>query len=175
MHGKASTPVVFLIMAICCLMPVGGIGTVLSIAMVTIAWRWSCQRETTVLPDRIARVALNETWTLRVLNGFTRVYLLTSRWFRPRWVGLTDSSMRAWWALWIALMAFLIFLPIPFGNVLPGLSLMLFSLAWIFRDGFGLILSQLVGLGAMAFALTFGHVAWGLIDNARKWLDLWIS
>jgi hypothetical protein len=68
-------------------------------------------------------------------------------------------------------MAFLIFLPIPFGNVLPGLSLMLFSLAWMFRDGLFLLLSKVVGLGAMVFALLFGHV---VLETAQRTLN-WVQ
>lgn len=172
LHGDASTPVILLIMATCCLMPVGGIGTVLSFAMVAVAWRWSRLRETTVLPERIAQVELNDRWARRILKGFSWVYLATSRWLKPRWVGLTHQTMRLWWAVWISLMAFLIFLPIPFGNVLPGMSLMLFSLAWMFRDGVVLMLSKVVGVGAAGFALAFGHVVVDMVQRLLVWVGL---
>lgn len=170
LHGDASTPVILLIMAACCLMPVGGIGTVLSFAMVAMAWRWYRQQETTELPARIASVELSQTWTRRVLKSFAWIYLVTPRLFKPRWSGFTQSNVRLWWGIWIALMAFLIFLPIPFGNVLPALSLILFSLGWTYRDGMILALSQLVGLGAIAFALTFGHLVLVVAENALAWV-----
>jgi hypothetical protein len=169
LHGEASTPVILLIMATCCLMPVGGIGTVLSFAMVLMAWRWYRQQETTVLPERIARLEIQRTWAQRILKGLALTYMMTARWLKPRWSGLTRPGIRIWWALWIASMAFLIFLPIPFGNVLPGLSLMLFSLGWAYRDGVVLALSQMVGLCAMAFAAAFGHLAATLMMQAWNW------
>lgn len=171
LHGDASTPVILLLMATFCLMPVGGIGTVLSFAMVALAWRWAQLHETTQLPDRIARVELNDRWTQRTLKGFFWLYLAAARWLTPRWVGLTHHTWRTWWALWISLMAFLIFLPIPFGNVLPGLSLMLFSLGWMFKDGLFLLLSKVVGISAVVFALLFGHVLLEIAQRALNWVQ----
>jgi hypothetical protein len=171
LHGDASTPVILLLMATFCLMPVGGIGTVLSFAMVALAWRWAQLHETTQLPDRIARVELNDRWTQRTLKSFFWLYLAAARWLKPRWVGLTHHTLRTWWALWISLMAFLIFLPIPFGNVLPGLSLMLFSLGWMFRDGLFLLLSKVVGISAVVFALFFGHVVLEIAQRALNWVQ----
>lgn len=170
LHGDSSTPVILLIMATCSLMPVGGIGTVLSFAMVAMAWRWYREQETTELPERIARVELSQTWTRRVLRSFAWIYLVIPRWFKPRWPGFTQSNTRLWWGIWIVVMAFLIFLPIPFGNFLPAMSLILFSLGWTYRDGMVLALSQLVGLGAIAFAVTFGHLVLVVAENAAAWV-----
>jgi len=170
LHGESSTPVILLIMATLSVMPIGGIGTVLSFAMVALAWSWSRNRETLTMPERVANVRLNATWTRRVLRGFSRIYWLTARWLRPRWGMLTHWQARKWWALWICLMAFLIFLPIPLGNVLPAISLVLFSLAWMFRDGVVLLLSKIVGIAAMAFAFIFGHAVWAFIERGSEWV-----
>ncbi|MFM2342910.1 MAG: hypothetical protein RLZZ592_2563 [Pseudomonadota bacterium] len=64
---------------------------------------------------------------------------------------LRHPAAFAWWRLWIAAMAVVIFLPLPFGNVLPGLSLVLLGLGWMYRDGLLLMLSLPAGLGAIAF------------------------
>lgn len=169
LHGESSTAVILLIMASACVMPVGGIGTMLSLAMVVLAWRWARRLETQALPERLGRVRLNETWTHRTLHGFAWVYRTAARWLRPRWAHLAHDHTRPWWAMWIGLMAFLIFLPIPFGNVLPALSLVMLSLGWMFRDGAALILSKLVGLGALGFALTFGHLMWEGVEKVNAW------
>jgi hypothetical protein len=66
------------------------------------------------------------------------------------------------------MMALLIMLPLPFGNVLPAISLMLLSLGWMFRDGLALLLSGAVGLGAIGFGLTVSHV---LISGAQTALS----
>lgn len=169
LHGEGSSVVILMLLAACCVLPVSGVGTVLSPAMVLLAWRWAQRRETSDLPERIGRVRLNETWTQRVLSGFAWMYRAAARLLRPRLSALAEDNMRPWWALWISLMAFLVFLPIPLGNVLPALSLVMLSLGWMFRDGAALLLSKLLGLGAMAFAFAFGHLIVEGFEQFRTW------
>ncbi|MFM8590449.1 MAG: exopolysaccharide biosynthesis protein, partial [Limnohabitans sp.] len=54
-------------------------------------------------------------------------------------------------------MALIIFLPIPFGNVLPAMSLLLFGLGLIARDGVLLLLSLAPGAGGLALLLFSVH------------------
>jgi len=72
--------------------------------------------------------------------------------------------------LWIVLMGFLIFLPIPFGNVLPSLSLVSLCLGWMFRDGLALVLSTLFGVAALAVTATFSQLLWQMFLKALDWL-----
>lgn len=60
---------------------------------------------------------------------------------------------------------FVIFLPLPFGNVLPAISLVLLCLGWMFRDGLALLGSALVGAIALAYTWAFGHLVWVLVDK----------
>ena len=46
----------------------------------------------------------------------------------------------AGYALALGLMAFIVVMPIPFGNVLPALALMLIGLGLVFRDGVAVVL-----------------------------------
>jgi hypothetical protein len=66
-------------------------------------------------------------------------------------------------------MGFVIFLPLPFGNVLPSISLVLLSLGWMFRDGLAMLASAVVGSGALAFTYAFGHVVWEVLAVVRGW------
>ena len=66
-------------------------------------------------------------------------------------------------------MALIIFLPIPLGNVLPSLCLIAMSLGWMFRDGLAMLASAVVGSGAVAFAVAFGHVLWEVLAVVRGW------
>jgi hypothetical protein len=56
-------------------------------------------------------------------------------------------------------MGLVIFVPLPFGNVLPSLSLVLLSLGWTFRDGLALVLSTATGLAGVAYGVSMGHLA----------------
>ena len=63
-----------------------------------------------------------------------------------------------------------IFLPIPFGNILPSFSLVALSLAWMFRDGIALLVSLALGSAALVFSVVFGQLAWQLLVRAGQWL-----
>lgn len=170
LHGESSASVILLIMAAACMVPVGGIGTMLSLAMTLLAWQWARRQESQQLPERLGRVRLSEEWTARILRSFAWMYCTSERLLRPRWTALVHDRARPWWAIWITLMAALIFLPIPFGNVLPGLSLMMLSLGFMFRDGVMLLLSKAVGAAALGFAWTFSHLMWEGVEALNGWV-----
>ena len=66
-------------------------------------------------------------------------------------------------------MALIIMMPIPFGNVLPGASLMLMSLAWMFRDGLLLLCSTVLGAGAIGLALAMGQALLFSAEQLMRW------
>ena len=68
-------------------------------------------------------------------------------------------------------MAFIVVMPIPFGNVLPALALMLIGLGLVFRDGVAIVLG--LALAGVAMCVTAGVMlmawAWG-----SDWLLGWL-
>lgn len=170
LHGETSTAVVLMLLSVATLLPMVGVGTVLSFAIFALAWRWARMLETTTLPQQLGSLTLNVRWTRRCLHALAWIYSQANRWLRPRWQTLTHERTRPAWALWIALMGFVIFLPIPFGNVLPSLSLVCLSLGWMFRDGLALVLSTLLGASALAMTATFSQLLWQLLQPLTAWL-----
>ena len=63
-------------------------------------------------------------------------------------------------------------LPLPLGNVLPSLSLILLSLGWMFRDGIALAVSAVTGCAALAYTASLAHLLVQLVDRARGWLPV---
>jgi len=170
LHGEASTAVVLLLLSVTTVLPVAGLGSVLSFAIFALAWRWARQQETTTLPQKLGGLTLNPRWTRRCLGGLAWIYTQANRWLRPRWQVLTHDRARPGWAIWIAVMGFVIFLPIPFGNVLPSLSLVSLCLGWMFRDGLALVLSTLFGVSALALMATFSQLLWQMLLQLTAWL-----
>lgn len=170
LHGDASTAVVLMLLSVATVLPVAGVGTVLSFAIFALAWRWARQLETKTLPPRLGNLTLNVCWTRRCLHALAWIYSRADRWLKPRWHALTHDRARPAWALWIALMGFVIFLPIPFGNVLPSLSLVALSLGWMFRDGVALVLSTLLGVSALALTAAFSQLLWQMLLQLGTWL-----
>jgi hypothetical protein len=176
LHGEASPAVLLLVLSVLCVLPVYGVGTALSLAILLMAWHWSRMahqgqgaRGGPVLPQRLGRLRLDETWSRRCLHGLAWLYATSGRCLRARWTVLCHPRSAPWWGLWIALMGFVIFLPLPFGNVLPSISLVLLSLGWMFRDGLAMLASAVVGSGAVAFAVAFGHVLWEVLAAVKGW------
>ena len=63
----------------------------------------------------------------------------------------------------------MILLPLPFGNLLPGLSPALLGLGWIHKDGVALALSLAAGVAAFGYLAMSAHVVWSLFDAIVAW------
>jgi len=166
LHGDDSAAVLLLVLSVLCVTPVAGIGTMVGFVMLAIAWRWGHANTSHPLPDRLAAVSMNEKWSRRSLHFLAWLYAKADRHLRPRWAALFHRGANVLWGVWIALMALLIMLPLPLGNVLPALSLVLLSLAWMFRDGLLLLLSALPGVGGWVLAYVFGDVVLSALQTA---------
>ena len=169
LHGESSLAVLLMLLAVVSVLPVAGAGTLMSLGIWAVAWSWVRERETLSLPARLGSLSLNERWSGRCLHGLAWLYENSQRLMRPRWAWLSHAGTRAWWGAWIALMGFVIFVPLPFGNVLPSVSLVLLSLGWMFRDGLALLLSTAVGLVGVAYGLSVGHLA---VQAFNRMMDL---
>lgn len=170
MHGEDSAAVLLLLLAMLCVTPIAGVGTLLGGVILAIAWRWQRGTDAATLPERLGRVTLDETWTRRCLHALAWTYATADRRLKARWALLCHQGTHDGWRLWIAVMALLILLPLPLGNVLPALSLVLLSLGWMFRDGVMLLLSAAVGAGAIGFAIAMGHVLLAAAKASAGWI-----
>ena len=170
LHGEASTAVVLMLLALFTTLPIAGVGTILSLAIFALAWRWARHRETTSVHGRIGAIRLNPLWSGRTLRFLAWMYEQADRLLSPRMLAMSTRATRPWWALWICVMGAIIFLPIPFGNILPSFSLVALSLAWMFRDGIALLVSLALGSAALVFSVVFGQLAWQLLVRAGQWL-----
>ena len=167
LHGDASGPVLMMLLAVMATLPIAGAGMVLSLGIFLLSWTWLRGMDNMPLPERLGRVTLNATWTRRCLHGLAWIYEQADRQLRPRWIAMSNRRLRPAWGVWIALMAALIFIPLPFGNVLPAISLVLLSLGWMFRDGLALLLAGVVGVGAVVYAVSLSHLVVELVQ--RGW------
>ncbi len=158
LHGDASLAVLLLLMALVCALPIVGSGTLLSVGICVAAWAWARGNDSPTLPKRVGSIKLSEKWSGHSLEGLAMMYEQCNLWMRPRLSLWSHPRTRAVWGLWIALMAFVIFLPLPFGNVLPSVSLILLSLGWMSRDGLVLMLGIFFGVVAMAYGVVLWQV-----------------
>ena len=170
LHGQDSAAVLLLVLAMLSVTPLAGVGTLLSLVMLALALRWHRGPDSRIVPQRLGQVRLTEAWTGRCLRFLGWLYAVAGRWLRVRCTALLHPRAHTAWGGWIALMALLILLPLPLGNVLPGASLVLLSLGWMFRDGVALIASLVLGSAALAFALLMSHLLLASGEAAWNWL-----
>lgn len=171
LHGQQSLAVLLLVSALCSMLPVAGIGSVLSLLMLVLAQRWRRQEHEIQLPDKLVQLRLTARWSQRSLQALTWLYATASRLLRERLTALCEPRFAGFWGLWIAVMAIIIFLPVPLGNLVCGSSLVLLSLGWIFRDGLALLLSAAVGTGGIGLTVGVGWVAGRALLASGDWLQ----
>jgi hypothetical protein len=163
-HGPAAHGTWLLLMAVPCLLPVPGVGTVLGLGMVALAVAMWRGQSAVCLPRRVAELELSSQWAQRVLGMLAFSYDVAGRVARARLSHLALAEGRSWTAAAIGLMALIVVMPIPFGNVLPAVALMLIGLGLVFRDGVAVVLG--LAMAALAMCVTAGVMlmawAWGL-------------
>ncbi len=161
-HGNAAIGTLLVLLAVPCVLPIPGVGTALGwgiLALAVALWRG---HEQVQLPAKVASMTLPRRFAQRVLRVLARFYGLASVWSRERLTAWLEPQRARWLAPKLALMAVLIILPIPLGNVLPAMSVVLLGLALAFRDGLAVLLSIVAAVLASAYAAAFGFALWWL-------------
>lgn len=170
LHGRDSAAVILLVLAMLSVLPIAGVGSLLSLVLMALALRWHRGADGDILPQRLGDLRLSAAWSGRCLRFLRGLYALAGRWLRERSQWLLHPRAQLAWGAWIGLMAVLILLPLPFGNVLPAISLVLLGLGWIFRDGLVLAGSLLVGTGAVGFAVFASHLLVAAAIAGWRWM-----
>lgn len=159
LHGQAAPGTLLVLLAAPCVLPVPGVGNVLGAALLLLAlglWR----RQTVQLPPQVAGLCLPGSWSARVLRFLATLHELAARLLRQRWQALAQPAARGWLAPKVATMGAVISLPLPLGNLLPALALVLLGLGLARRDGLAVLLALAVGAAGLAYAAAFGAAAW---------------
>lgn len=170
LHGRATMAVLLIVLALITTIPIAGAGTVFSLAIMAWVWRWVRQREGLQGIGRLDFLQLSPGAASRCLRWLAWMYLFAHKRLRPRWSVLYSLPLRWFWGLWVLLMALIIFLPIPFGNLFPAVSLLMFGLGLLTRDGLMLVLSLLLGVAGLVALVLAGGWLWQLV--LRFWQSL---
>ena len=85
------------------------------------------------------------------------------RFLKPRYSRLTSGRSERMIGAVCLVLALVLALPVPFGNLLPGIGLALLALGVLERDGISVGLGAIVGLGGVLFA---SGTVWGMAKGA---------
>lgn len=145
-----------------------GTSSVLGLPLLFITAQLMLGRSVLWMPDRILHKRF-------LKEDFRRIAERLARWLRPLErilkIRLTfllgDRQDRIIGGIGLVLAAIL-FLPIPFGNMLPAFALSMFALGLSARDGLFIIFG---GLATMASLLTLAAVSAALLAAAKAFID----
>src|SRR5574343_528538 len=152
-HGPAAQGSLLLLLAVPCLLPLPGSGTLMGLGVLALAVAMLRGAESAALPRGGGR---------KVLRSLAWLHERAQRWTRERVPGLLSPGAARVTALGVAMMAVVLVLPIPFGNILPSLALLAYGLGLASRDG-------VVVLAGHALALLTAGVTGGLLVAVSGW------
>lgn len=171
-HGPAAHGTLLLLMAVPCLLPVPGVGTVLGFGMAALAAAMWRGHTCACLPRRVGELELSHHWAQRVLGLLASAYAMAGRFARARLSHLAAPEKQPWTAAAIGLMALIVVMPIPFGNVLPALALILIGLGLVFLDGVAVVLGWVMAGFALFITAGLAVMAWAW---GSEWVLGWVS
>lgn len=166
--GHRSFGLILLVFAIPNSLPIVGIpgvSAVTGLPMLMVAMQMMLNHKRVYLPKWVADSSVDT-------NNFRRVMEKVAPWLkrfekllRPRIDILTRGHADRWLGAVCALLAFFLILPIPFGNLLPGLGVLFIALGLIERDGicvligFGLGVASVIYLGGLGWVILKALIA----------------
>jgi len=150
--------------------PPGG-KAVFAVPIILMSLELAFQRNSIWLPRWALRASVSRTayrsGVSRIMTLIRRVEALT----RPRLPYLTGEVADTVTGLVCVLLALMMALPIPFGDMLPGLTLVLFALGMMQRDGVAILLGA-VGTGLCGLYILF---VWATVVEISEHIWGWAS
>jgi hypothetical protein len=132
-----------------------GISAVLGAPLILLTAQLMIGRRHPWLPEFLRRRSLARTsFESLVARIVPRLHRL-ERMIRPRFLPLTGIAGKRFIGAAGLLLATIVFLPIPFGNMLPGMALVLMAVGLLGRDGIAVLAGGLIGLVGLAVVSGF--------------------
>ena len=129
-------------------LPVAGMSTILSIPLLLVSVQMLLHGADPRLPIWLGRrrvpLYLLQALSGRLVGALRRI----DRFSRPRWQGLADQTRLI--GAFCLVLAGIIALPIPFGNMLPALCILGIAVGMLQRDGVLIAVSMAAGAGVVA-------------------------
>lgn len=156
--GKRASGLVLAVVAVPAIVPSPGlpVGFVFGTMLALVALSMVFGRDKPKIPAWLGRMRLKPSVVDLLTSRGAGLLRRVERHLRPRAATfLTASSVRLL-GLVTALMGVLIALPIPFGNTLPGVSVLLMGLGLAARDGLAVLGSLILAVVATGVSVALG-------------------
>lgn len=162
LHGRGGPGALLVVLTVPCLLPLPGAGTLMSVGLAALAWMIWRYFPRLVMPRGVGRLQLSAPMARRALHTLAWLYEQAARVMRARLCWWVQPGHRIWLAPLVAAMAGAIFLPIPFGNVVPAVALLVLGLGLVFDDGLAVLAGAMLGVVWVLalLALVVGGAQW---------------
>lgn len=142
-----------------------GVSVVLGLPLLFLSLQLTLGFSVPWLPQRLVQATVTRERFARVMNFVVPWIRRAERLSRPRWPLLATGLAERLIGLVCVVLSVVLILPVPFGNMGPGIALCILSFALLERDGKAALSGVLVTIVALA-------LAWGLIVAILKALSL---
>lgn len=165
--GERAFGAVLLLVSLINLLPLPPGGTTVTGApLLLIALQLAVGRDTLWLPERLMNASLSRPNFAKGVARIGPALRAAERLSRPRLTGLATGASERLIGLACTVLAFVLILPIPFGNLVPAFTCALFSLALMQRDG----LAALVGWAMTGVTVGILAAVWKSVETAVRHL-----
>lgn len=138
-----------------------GTSAILGLPLIILSFQLLCGRRTPWLPKAIAVRSIARADLAAVVHRAAPVLKRFERVLKPRLSLLVSAVAERLLALLLLVLAVILFLPIPLGNILPAAAMCVVSLALIEHDGLAAGLGVVIGIVSML-------IVWGALLAVLK-------
>ncbi len=159
-----------------CIPNVPGISTIFGILLVAPALQMIFGAGTPWIPKRIANMRIQPRTLRGVIDWAMPSLLRIEKFIQPRLQFLVEKPATIWFGIQTLILAFILVLPIMFGNWSPGMAIATLAIALLQRDGvfalisFGFFLASCV-IVPLGIGITLAGLDW-LIGTISSWIFL---
>jgi hypothetical protein len=162
--GERSFGLTLFLMAVLALLP--GASTVMGVLVAWPAIQMILDHDVAALPRLVARKQIGVEKLERLIGIVAPRLEWVERLVRPRWPTPFHATKRLTGGVML-LLGLTLISPVPFGQVVPALVIMLLALAYLERDGVALLVALVAALGSLAAT---GATVWGSVETI-DWID----
>lgn len=142
-------------------LPVAGVSAIIGIPLMVVSLQLLLGFRKPWLPSWIANRSLKRKDVEKLFKKILSILEKYESVIRPRWKFVTHPNAQRLLGLLLLILAFIIALPIPFGNMLPAIIIIIISLGLIEQDG------VVIALGACLSCVLFAVIAYALLTLSQ--------
>jgi hypothetical protein len=122
-------------------LPIAGVSALVAIPLILVSTQLILGFRKPWLPARITRYSFQRQSFEQIINKAIGPLEQLERFFRPRWPIFTHPIVERLIGILLLFLALIVALPIPFGNMIPAIIIVMICLGMIEQDGLMLALS----------------------------------